>query len=43
MSAHRATRVRRYIGRSAALQLLLFIVILFVVLLAGEYTRLIPA
>jgi hypothetical protein len=42
MSAHLA-RVRRYLGRSPVLQILLFIVTLFVVLLVGEYTRLIPA
>jgi len=43
MSAHRAARVRRYIGRSPALQLLLFIVIMFVVLLLAEYSGILPA
>ncbi len=43
MSAHLAARVRRYIGRSPVLQILLFIVIIVVVLLLAEYTGIFPA
>ena len=38
MSDHLATRVRPYIGRSAVLQILVLIVIIFVVLLVAECT-----
>jgi hypothetical protein len=43
MSAHLMTRVRRYVRRSAALQILLFVVITIVVLLVAEYTGIFPA
>ena len=43
MSAHLAARVRRYIGRSPVLQILLFMVITVVVLLVAEYSGLFPA
>jgi hypothetical protein len=43
MSAHLIGRVRRYIGRSPVLQILLFMVIIVVVLLVAEYSGLFPA
>ena len=42
MSAHLAARVRRYIGRSPVLQILLFIVIIFAMLLVAEHTGILP-
>lgn len=43
MSAHLIGRVRRYIGRSPVLQILLFMVITIVVLLVAEYSGIFPA
>ena len=43
MSSHLAARVRRSISRSPVLQILLFIVIMFAVLLLAEYTGLFGA
>lgn len=37
------TRLRGTIGRSPMLQIAIFVAVLFVVLLAGEYLGLIPA
>ena len=43
MSSHLAARVRRYLGRSPVLQILLFIVVVVVVLLVAEYIGIFPA
>jgi hypothetical protein len=42
MSAHLIGRVRRYVGRSPVLQILLFMVIIIVVLLLAEYSGIFP-
>jgi len=43
MSAHLAARVRRYVGKSPLLQIMLFIVIMILVLLVAEYTGIFSA
>jgi hypothetical protein len=43
MSAHLVSRVRRYVGKSPVLQILLFLVITILVLLVAEYTGIFPA
>lgn len=43
MSFHLTARVRRFVGRSQVLQILLFIVIVVVVLLVSEYAGVFPA